>query len=117
LISLKTDICLALVLGGCTTTTVFENIYLLRTIYEPSAVIVDATSNVTSCLREVAASGSYFEGRVGYFGICVRTQELPWLCSNRKLTLLEYVGMHSDPLGIIDLLVSFRTRIIVPEFM
>lgn len=56
------------------------------------------------------------ETRAGYFSVCARLEPGGWRCGIKTANTQDLAGV-SDPLGLIDLALQFRTKTINPALM
>ena len=116
----NTNICIALVLAGCSSSSpLIPDIFLLSLYYQNYQAAPDTAQvdyNAYSAIAHIAG-GASLQARVGYFGICVNPDGGSWLCSNNATALAKEVNVDQDPLNLIWLAGQFKDMIVFPYLM
>jgi hypothetical protein len=95
------------------------NIYVLELAYSNGttpAGNTQANANISSMLS-TAKSDARLQIRTGYFGYCVRSAGVSWLCSSDAAGLLEQFGAEQDPLNIIWTVTRFQDEVLFTGLM
>lgn len=90
------------------------NISVLEFAYSNGTVPASntqANANVSVALQAIKGASRIYV-RAGYFGYCVRTAGVSWLCSSNGAALLEQFGPAQDPLNIIWMATRFQSDVL-----
>lgn len=106
---------------GCTTTSL-SDIYIISLSYQLSSFSApDTTDNATvSAAFDITSNASSIqEVRVGYFGLCVRTDSGSWICDTSTLNLIRTLddASQTDPLNLIWAGNQFQTEAVTSIFL
>ncbi|KAI0895390.1 Ca2+ regulator and membrane fusion protein Fig1-domain-containing protein [Annulohypoxylon nitens] len=110
-----------LLITGCTTTSL-SNIYIISLSYQLSSFSTPDTSDnatVSAAFDITSNASSIQEVRVGYFGLCVRTDSGPWICDTSTLNLVRTLddASQTDPLNLIWAGNQFQTEAVTSIFL
>ena len=88
------------------------NVYTLGLSYTNSSLAPISPSRKTQfeTLRQLRGA-SELEVRVGYFGICLRSHGVLWLCSYDADALLQQIGPEHDPLDLVGAASAFKDEV------
>lgn len=117
---LLTDLDLALLLAGCSSSSpLIPNIFLISLYYKsypPSFDPSQVDPGVTTAIANIVGQAQ-LEVRVGYFGICINPDGGSFLCSNNASSLATQVSVDQDPLNLIWVANTFKDNIVFPYLM
>lgn len=116
-LELLTDNCAALLLAGCSSSSVLiPSIFLMNLWYDQSSPEYDPAQVDPSVSRAIGniVGDAELEARVGYFGICINTDGGSWLCSANASSLAAQINPEQDPLNLIWVADTFRDSIVFP---
>ncbi|KAJ5663109.1 hypothetical protein N7507_003840 [Penicillium longicatenatum] len=121
----------AILLAGCTTSDNLSNVYLLSLRYTNNSEAVkpaQVSTLIQSTVYNISqtGSGSTFEVRAGYMGLCISQGDEGRVCSSSAKTLANIVKAEKassatgnmttettpDPLNLILIAEEFRTKIV-----
>ena len=126
-----TDVVAAIVLAGCTSTSLAD-VYLLSLSYanssNPSKVDpAQVNANASSVFSNLTAadSGTFLEVRVGYMGLCISQTVGMWLYSGSATSLANLLKTQrsggevgqGDPLNLIWIASKFKDDIVFNGLM
>lgn len=122
----------AILLAGCTTSDNLGNVYLLSLRYTNNSEAATKPAQVSTMIQSAvynisqASSGSTFEVRAGYMGLCISQGDEGRVCSSSAKILANIVKAEKttsitgnltteatpDPLNLIMIAEEFRTKIV-----
>ena len=95
------------------------NIHVLQLAYSNGTIPsgnTQANTNLSSVLQGFKGI-SRLQTRTGYFGYCVRSAGVSWLCSGDASALLDQFGPAQDPLNIIWAATRFQDDVLFSGLM
>ncbi|RMD42319.1 hypothetical protein DV735_g2777, partial [Chaetothyriales sp. CBS 134920] len=96
-------ILLSLLLAGCSSTSpLIPDIYLISLYYHKYAPVFSPTQvdpGVTTAIANVVGNAD-LTVRVGYFGMCIRSEGSGWMCNTNSTALADLVSVDQDPLNL-----------------
>ncbi|RMZ84213.1 hypothetical protein DV738_g475, partial [Chaetothyriales sp. CBS 135597] len=113
-------ILLSLLLAGCSSTSpLIPDIYLISLYYQKYAPVFSPTQvdpGVTTAIANVVGNAD-LTVRVGYFGICIRSEGSGWMCNTNSTALADLVSVDQDPLNLIWVASTFKNAIVFPYLL
>ncbi|RMZ91384.1 hypothetical protein DV736_g1396, partial [Chaetothyriales sp. CBS 134916] len=110
-------ILLSLLLAGCSSTSpLIPDIYLISLYYQKYAPIFSPTQvdpGITTAIANIVGNAD-LNVRVGYFGICIRSEGSGWMCNTNSTALADLVSVDQDPLNLIWVASTFKNAIVFP---
>lgn len=112
---------LSLLVAGCSSSSPqIPNIFVLNMVYESYTAVKDSTqanSDLSSSISKIV-NDAKLEVRVGYFGVCIMTDERSsFVCNQNASALSHFVSKDQDPLNLIWLAQTVKDAIIFPYLM
>ncbi|KAJ5557220.1 Ca2+ regulator and membrane fusion protein Fig1-domain-containing protein [Penicillium frequentans] len=132
MVSMSAIILLSILLAGCTTSDSLSNVYLLSLRYTNNSEAATKPAQVSTMIQSAVYnvsqtnSGSTFEVRAGYMGLCISQGDVGRVCSSNAKILANIVKAEKtssatgnlttesspDPLNLIMIAEEFRTKIV-----
>ncbi|KAL1303220.1 hypothetical protein AAFC00_006637 [Neodothiora populina] len=110
-------ILLSLLLAGCSSSSpLIPGIFLIDFYYNSYTPTYDPAQvdpGVTAAIANIVGQ-AHLEVRVGYFGICIASDDGNFLCSNNATLLAQQVSIDQDPLNLIWVANTFKDSVVFP---
>lgn len=107
---------IAIAIAGSSSYSTLVNVYLVSFAYRDRVPAPDhalGNPNVTSVFANVKGQAR-LNARIGYYGICAKTDASIWICDKDVNVLTAQLGGENDPLNLISISSGFRENVVFP---